>query len=355
MFVETQTFLFDTHLSPWLTLKGTFVHDAISGASPAGGPPPAQVLNPIPPAFGGPTGPFSAEVQTSEVHDIRWAASLSPTFTWDNQRFTPELSYSREHDYLSVGTAFNYALDLNEKNTTLNAGWSHDFDTVLPKGIFVHDKAHKDADEILLGLNQLLGPKTVLTANFTFGNSHGYLGDQYKGVLFNFFGGSPLYQDPTQPLALSAENLPHHRNRYITYVALTQAVTPLHASAEGSYRLFVDSFGITAHTVELAWYQKLGKRLVIAPMVRYYEQSAAGFYATQFNDIATPPEFYTSDYRLSNLQTITGGVNVTWRARDWLTIDAGFRRYVMQGLDGVTDQSAYPAATVYTIGARLWF
>jgi hypothetical protein len=30
-------------------------------------------------------------------------------------------------------------------------------------------------------------------------------------------------------------------------------------------------------------------------------------------------------------------------------------RYIMQGLDGATSQSAYPDANVVSIGARVWF
>ncbi|MFM2082599.1 MAG: hypothetical protein RL380_1290, partial [Verrucomicrobiota bacterium] len=41
--------------------------------------------------------------------------------------------------------------------------------------------------------------------------------------------------------------------------------------------------------------------------------------------------------------------------RDWLTLDFGYKRYVMCGLDGVTAQSMYPAANVFTVGARFIF
>jgi hypothetical protein len=41
--------------------------------------------------------------------------------------------------------------------------------------------------------------------------------------------------------------------------------------------------------------------------------------------------------------------------RQWLGLDLGYERYVMYGLDGITDASAYPSANVFTIGARIWF
>lgn len=346
--VETQTVLFDTKLTPWLTLAGNMVHDAISGASPTGSPPPSQI-NFVPPALGGPDGPFSSSVPVQELHDIRWAGSLSPTFTYGANRMTPQFSYSEEHDYVSYGTSFNYSLDLNQKNTTLNLGWAHNFDRVRPAG-FLRKTGHKDGDDFLIGVNQLLGPKTVLTFNLSYKNEHGYLNDQYKGVLF----GDDFQLDPENP-ALRAEKRPQHRFRYVPYVSITQDIEKLHAAVEASYRFYNDSYGINAHAVELAWLQKLGKRVMISPTFRYYRQSGADFYATQFPDSTAAPTYYSSDYRLSELETLTGGINVYWKIRDWVGLDAGFKRYVMRGLDGATSQSAYPAANVYSIGARIWF
>src|SRR5947207_11918521 len=37
--VQTQSWLFEKELAPWLSLKGTAVYDAISGATPTGAPP----------------------------------------------------------------------------------------------------------------------------------------------------------------------------------------------------------------------------------------------------------------------------------------------------------------------------
>ena len=122
--------------------------------------------------------------------------------------------------------ALNYSVDFNDKNTTLNLGWSHDWDQVLPHGFLFEEKA-KNSHEFLIGVNQLLNPRTVLTVNFTYGHAAGYLNDQYRGVLFD----NEPQGDPTAP-ALEPENRPHTHDRYIGYVSLTQAVTPFNASAE---------------------------------------------------------------------------------------------------------------------------
>jgi len=348
--VETQSGLFEVHPLPWLSLNGEVVYDVVSGFSPTGAPPPSTMHFLPDPNGNPPPGASSTSVPTSHMHDIRWAGSMGATLSLGRQRFTPLFSYSEEHDYRSTGLALNYSLDLNEKNTTLNLGWSHDFDEVLPNG-FLHDHPqNKDADDVLVGVNQLLGPKTVLTANLAFGRARGYLNDQYKGVLFD----NEPQADPSSP-ALEAENRPKERNKGIAFVSLTQDVTPLAASVEGSYRFMYDSYSIKAHTVQLGWFQKIGKYAILSPFVRYYYQTAADFYATRFPDFDTRPAHYSADYRLSELETWAVGVNLNLKLKEWLWIDLSYQRYVMKGLDGVTASSAYPEANITTIGARLWF
>jgi hypothetical protein len=283
---------------------------------------------------------------------------LDALFGLGPQHFTPQFSYSTEQDYTSYGAALNYSLDLNQKNTTLNLGWAHAWDTVLPsKGTFIRSPQSKDTDDVLIGLNQLLSPRTVLTLDFTFRNSSGYLADPYRGVLFS---GYPQF-DLNEPV-LFPEKRPSDRQSYIGYVSLTQYVTPLRGSAEGAYRFSSDTFGITAHTAEVAWHQKIGKQVLVSPLFRYYQQGAADFYATQFQgNPADPsnrgsiPSNYSADYRLSHLETLTCGVEISFKVIEQLSLDFSYRRYVMSGLDHVTSPTAYPKANIFTAGARLWF
>ncbi len=344
--VETDSILFELQPRSWLNITGEGVYDAISGFTPTGAPPPSTITfveTPPPP------GASSASVPLSHMEDARWAGSLGATLSYKRNRFTPQFSYSQESDYISRGAALNYSVDFNDKNTTLNLGWSHDWDSVLPHG-FLYQVEHKNSDDILIGVNQLLNPKAVLGVNFTYGHASGYLNDQYKGVLFD----NEPQGDPSSP-ALEPENRPRTRDRFIGYVLLTQDVAPYDASLEVSYRLSDDSYGIIANTVQLSWFQKLGKHVVLSPMFRYYRQNAAEFYATRFPDYNTRPTFYSADYRLSEFESFAAGLSLNWKIRDWLSLDVAYQRYVMKGLDSVTSQSAYPSANVFTLGTRIWF
>jgi hypothetical protein len=347
--VTTHSALFEYKPKTWLTLHGDLVYDAISGASPTGAPPPNTIVFEPDENGNPPAGADSDAVPVAPMDDARWAGSVSATFGFGPHRLTPQFSYSDESDYRSRGLAFNYSLDFNEKNTTLNVGWSHNWDEVLPNG-FLRQRRNKEADDYLVGVNQLLGPKTVLTLNVAYGHARGYLNDQYKGVLFDNFPQG----DPSAP-SLLAEKRPQTRDKYLAYASVTHDLTKLHASIEGSYRYLFDSYSISAHTLNLTWFQKLGEHFIIAPMFRYYLQSEADFYVVRVPDIDTAPAFYSADYRLSELQTFTGGVTVTWKVREWLWLDAAYKRYVMQGLDDKTSSTAYPSANVVTVGARLWF
>jgi hypothetical protein len=351
--VQTQTAMFDVGVQPWLELKGEIVYDAISGATPTGAPPPTALA-----AFAGWPTPLSDKVPVVPMHDIRMAESFETDFNFGIHHIRPEVSYSEEHDYISYGGSLNYSIDLNQKNTTLNVGWSHNADTVLPiQGENIFQRMSKSSDEFGVGLTQLLGPKTILTANVSARESQGYLSDPYRGVVFDDYPQG----DPTS-ISVYPENRPGRRDSYTGFVSLTQFVSPLNGAAAVSYRFYDDSYGVLAHTGELEWRQKIGRRITVCPSFRYYRQTAASFYATQFaGDPTNPfdptptPQYFSSDYRLSEMEAFTFGISVHAALASWASIDVSYQRYEMRGLDGVTSPSAYPKANIVTVGARLTF
>lgn len=353
MGINTQSALFEVKPLPWLSVLGEAVYDAISGATPTGAPPATDIHVPFPPP-----GPYNSTVPLTHMQDKRYAGNIEPTLTFGPHHISPQFSYSEESDYISYGAALNYSLDLNGKNTTLNLGWAHDFDTILATPFtYIFRKKSKDTDNFLVGVNQLLSPKTVLTLNFTFRNSHGYEDDPYRGVFFNDYPQADL----NNPI-LFGEHRPDFKRSYIGYASVLQYISALNGGLEGSYRIYDDSFGILAHTVALSWHQKIGKIFLVSPVFRYYRQTAADFYAPQFaGDPSNPadpnpvPTYYSADYRLSKMETFTFGVELSARVTDWLSLDLAYKRYDMRGLDGVTSQSAYPKANIVTVGARLWF
>lgn len=345
--VLTHGLLFDVTLKEGLVaIAGELVHDAVSGATPSGAPPPNQWYFP----FGSIGDTNSSAVPLQHMEDERNSISLQVPVTLGINTLTPQFAYSQESDYKSTGAALNYSLALFEKNTILTFGWAHTWDQVLDAQP-VRQWQDKSGDDFLIGCNQLLGPKTVLGLNLTYGMANGYLNDPYR-LTFGVNDPQFFVSDPSG----GPEQRPDYRNKAVVRASITQFITPVNASVEGAYRYYHDTYGLDAHTVELAWYQNIGKHVVLSPMFRYYYQSEANFYYEILPDTyATAPTHFSPDWRLSQMQTFTAGVNLAVKATKWLTFDASYKRYVMEGLDGVTSQTAYPSANVFTIGARILF
>ncbi len=352
--VSTQGVYFDLSPKPWMSLKGNFIYDSISGATPRGTP----------------YQPGTNAINTVPMDDIRYAGYLEPTFKFGNHTLSPQVAYSIESDYESIGISVNDAIDFNDKNTTLLLGLSHAFDHVLPNGDaerfhldqIITTKQRKDTTDALIGVTQLLGPATVATCDLTVGYSDGYLSDPYKRVLFDNYFYTPG-PDPANPNAFTgwAENRPDHKLREVVYLSLDHNFEKLSGAVMASYRFYHDDFGITAHTAEVQWNQKIGKHVIVSPMFRYYTQTAAYFYATHFpGDPENPgifplPNYFSSDYRLSELHSYTYGVEVSVKVQEHLSLELGYKRYEMFGTDGVTSPGQYPKANVFSAGLTLWF
>lgn len=338
--IQTHGIYFDKTLKPWLSIKGNYINDAISGATPIGSPP----------------LPGQTKVATVEIEDERQAGFLEAAFRTGRHTFTPQIAYSEESDYKSVGVSLSHAMDFNDKNATFTWGLSHSADELIPNlGTAIKRSEDKNSTDFLLGLTQLLGPKTVLTLNATLGYSEGYLSDPYKRVLFEDFP-----YTPGEEYTVWNEKRPGHRFRQVGYVALQHYFDKLHGAAEMSYRFHHDDFGVVAHTAGLQWNQKIGKRVIVSPLFRYHRQSAADFYDVSFpGDPSVPgsklPDNYSSDYRLSALESFTYGVTISARVHEHLSLEFAYKRYEMLGTDSRTAKDQYPSANVFTGGITVWW
>jgi hypothetical protein len=235
-------------------------------------------------------------------------------------------------------------------------GVSQSFDQVLPNpGESITTVQDKNTTDGLIGLTQLLGPNTVLTANLTLGYSDGYLTDPYKRVVFDGFP-----YNPGQPYTVWPENRPGHKLREVGFVSVQQFVEKLNGALDLSYRFYHDDFGVIGNTVGVQWNQNIGKRVIVSPLFRYYTQTAADFYATSFpGDPSIPgsalPKYYSADYRISALDTFTYGVSVSAKIQNHISLQVAYQRYNMFGTDGVTAAAQYPRANVFTGGLTVWF
>ena len=359
------SFIVQKDLSSRFQLKIEGVYDVISGASPTGAPAPSQIrLAPgtnssnftlvsgpsgrttgatvAGPTTGarpsGPPGLVSNDttLPTQTFWDNRLALDAELRFREGDYLFTGQIAFSIENDYTSLGATLKAAREFNQKNTVVSAGIAYIHDDV---DVFrSYSSEEKESVQLLLGVTQLLDPKTVLNVNFVAGFAEGYLSDPYKSALVNN--------------TLLPDKRPESKSQQILYTSLTRSVDRLNGSVEASYRFYRDTFGVSGHTTSLAWYQNIGPSVVLRPSVRYHQQDAADFYAVQFYG---RPDNYSADYRLSNSAALSYGLKAIWTPRERWSADIGYERYKMWGRDGVTSPQAYPTANIVTAGLHFFF
>src|SRR5690606_467928 len=115
----------------------------------------------------------------------------------DNLKGIFGANLSKEYDYTSLGASATLAWDFNNRNTTFTTGLSFNLDTVKPVGEIpdgltampttitvnkasVGDSDNKTVVDVLLGITQVIGRKTLMQFNYTYGQDDGYLTDPYK-------------------------------------------------------------------------------------------------------------------------------------------------------------------------------
>ena len=319
-------------------LKLTGLIDAIAGATPNGQPAPAG----------------SDQVPLSQLTDRRkaWTADLSHQFTRSN--VTLAYAQSRESDYISNGWSINTLTDFNAKNTTLLVGYARVDDDITAR--FLPAPRVKTGDDVVVGVTQLLNPRTSVTVNLTRGQTRGYLSDPYKIIQKR----TEILPGLFLPLTFS-ENRPEEREKWVLFAGSNLAFDRAKGALDASYRFYDDDWGVTSHTIALEWFQSFGERLIVRPAVRFYRQSEVDFYHLTLDNTSIVPgspasgraPYYSSDYRLSELDTTTLGLKVVWTViPERLTVDAAYERYTMRGRDGKTPASAYADADVFTLGGR---
>ncbi len=343
--VDSHYALAEKDLGPDMHFKLMGLIDSIAGATPTG-----EVAQ----TPGG-------MVPMAHMEDLRhaWSADLSRQF----HRVSVSAGYavSRESDYVSKGWSLNTVTDFNQKNTNLLLGYGRTDDTIMERKLGWTVDRYKTGNDFLVGLNQLLDANTSVSANVSYGKSHGFMSDPYKIVSTHLLALDPgTYYTPP-------ENRPREKNKTTLFLGLNRNFERVNGALDLSYRYYRDTFGIASHTVDARWLQSLGEHFILEPSVRFYRQGAADFYYYDLDraGIVTAYEpvlgetgtgrapFYSSDYRLSKMATIDWGLKVTWKVRSWLSVDAAYDRYISRGLDRITPAAAYGKAHVFTLGFKL--
>ncbi len=315
--------------------------DRITGATPVG------------------LAPTEPNWLSTPIDEVRRAGIVTLSREGDEYDLSFEFGLSHEPDYLSRNYAVQISRGFASETLSLNAGLSYlddIVDTNVPGGPDFGDQ-DKSTPEFMFGIHRILSPKSTVLINLTYGRPNGYLSDPHKGIGYSqvFFG--------TKQTFITNENRPEERETYAAYVETTRFFESLNASLETSYRFFADDADLTGHTLEVKWLQRMGEKFVLRPIIRHYLQNQTDFYLSSLDGTGIIPgakptrtaPYYSADYRLSDLRTLTYGLKLTYFPQDDFSLDLAFDRYDMKGRDGITSQLMYPDANVLTLGLQWEF
>ena len=320
-----------------------FVIDSLTGASANG-----AVAQPTAQTFTTASGKIQKPSKQTDIpldgsfKDTRAQASVQWTQpVFQNNTLSIGSHFSKETDYLSVGANANWAIDFNQKNTTLSLGVASSYDQVKPLG-GIHDPLtlkftniaptnfggyedgegdgidyndsqvipadggiiaasdNKTNNDLLLGLTQVINKRMLVQFNYSYTAVSGYMNDPYKILsVINNNGVTQEYR---------YENRPSNRTKQAFFI---QSKYHFSNGVMGlSYRYMSDDWKIKSSTLDFHYHQNLIHGFYIEPHIRFYTQTAADFYQPFLNNNDAVPQFASADYRLGALDSYTVGIKV---------------------------------------------
>ncbi len=301
-----------------------------------------------------------------DISDERTVEVITVEHEIDDYTLSFEYAHSKESDYGSNAFSLRLNRDLFSKNTLVSAGASFAFDEVLATPFTsIAENQDKDSIDFSLAVSQVLGPNTVVDLNFGYGHSAGYLSDPYRQI------SQTSTVDVVTPVGTFLvtdtfdfpENRPDTIDRWVARIAAKHYFESASGALHGSYRFFANSNSLTGHTFELKWVQEFAEQWIVTPYLRYYQQKGADFYQPFLtgsgidghgrNDGKGP--FYSSDYRLSALDSLTYGLQFSYFPVEEISIDLQLERYEMSGRQSSTPSVLFPSANVISLGLQCNF
>jgi hypothetical protein len=212
--------------------------------------------------------------------------------------------YSREPDYESFGANIGATLALDERNTelSLDVAMTHDLVSEVfqgdapPAATCLGGERNRPLTGVAIsaGLNQILAPQLTLSVGYDLGILTGFLSNPYRRV-------------PIEG-ANVCERHPGDRLRHTVFARLAYAIEETNTSFHALYRAYIDSWDIGALTPELRIYQEIGDTVMVRARYRYYVQTRAFFYDTNYQGM---DEFFTADGKMSGFEShLVGGLLV---------------------------------------------
>ena len=305
-------------------------YDAISGASPTGAYPTSDVTTSA-------SGHLinAGSIPQTNYTDARKSASLSYERKFGAHLPSVDVSYAKENDYVARGVGLSDSWTMAQGRGTLHLGAAFSRDLVEPVKNPItnpagqHLQLPKSENGYSLGWSWILGERDLIDVSASLMQLSGYLDDPYKIVPIGSTGAATV-----------PERRPDTRSRRALVIKYGH-----HYLWDGAvkviYRYYNDGWSIHAHTLEVTYDQHLFSDWIVSPQIRLYTQTGASFYTSR---LAAPRTFMSADYRLAPLDSVLGGLTITRKINDALSVSLGGTLQTQWGRDRVTPIPTSPTA-----------
>jgi len=298
--------------------------------------------------------PWAASSGASK-QDVWASGNISYSHSSDdrNKIYNANISFATEFDYTSFGVGVGHTRLFNEQNTQIGLSanvyldtWNPQYPTEIKTYIktngnlnadFFNNRKIYDINGVSINKNGSNAWKPINTtlitdkkrntysASLSFSQilsknsqfsifsdvvmQQGWLANPMQRVYFadidNFYMGKKKYiskyttrkNKGVFQLADDIERLPDNRLKIPVGIRYNHYVNEK-VTIRTYYRYYFDDWGINSHTANIEVPIKLGEKYTLYPSYRFYNQTAADYFAPYEEHLSTE-EFYTSDYDLS--------------------------------------------------------
>jgi hypothetical protein len=245
----------------------------------------------------------------SPYKETRTQHSASIEYLHGKTTYSAAYVHSREPDYTADTGVYSLSQDMFGDLTTVTLSYSRGWDRVyrdikLGDGAITNDPTFAqrlDHRSYGVGVTQVLARNLILSLNYQALTDQGYLQNPYRDVVYLTPGGRGW---ATAPQVYPGTHTSNAASATLKYYL------PYRAGLEGFYRFYTDTWGVTAHTLQLGYTQPW-RHWIFDGTLRYYRQNAANFYADVFPR-ANAQNFEARDRELAAFSSYTVGVGASY-------------------------------------------
>jgi len=302
--------------APWITIRGGYEADIVSGASVAVKAGAAyQAVN-----------PGADVITTASVNDIRQSPRGGVTLRKSDVAYTAQYTYGTEHDYRSHSIFVSAKTEAYDHDTQFELSYARNFDLVCDRTQAVNDRAPRfraledsngcfgnsdplrtrqklSIDGLQAAWTQAWTPEFATQLSYTAQIIEGFQSNPYRSVIL------------AQGLK-AQEHHPEHRARQSISARANFYIRPIKVAIRIGARIYRDTWDITSGTGDIEVERYLFEGFRVAARGRYYKQTGASFWSDDYTG-GDPPlgpkgQYWTGDRELSPFSSIAVGLRLTY-------------------------------------------